>query len=511
MRRIIQFFLVFPFLLHGQIVLDNEYAFHGAVGYGRNATVGQPARTIYKVTNLNASGPGSFADAVSASNRDVIFDVAGTITVPNINSSAPNIVIHGQTAYRNGGQGITLKTDGTTGAQVLYMSGDHVAIRHVRIRRGTGPVNESSGDCLNVTGSNVILDHVSVSWGTDENIGGQTTKNFTMQHCISSEALYLSTHIYTNDSNHDEYQTGHSKGALWGNANDKLTIYNSIFSHNDGRNPQIVSDGRFELVNVISALNQAYHIGSLKGITANGAEFNVVKCLTVPGAGYKNGRHEIHTSDHSTAKFYLQGNIGHKRTSDSQSEWDAIGNNTSDIPTSAQATTPFTTNMSGDYAALPDANELLSADNMAQMGAYLFRDSVDETIIDEIINGGNTTALNVSDAAGYDGPNYVGQATYYDFVNSVTEAGGWPTLSGMSSVPVDVDNDGIEDNFEVAHGISDATATKVNWTFGDVTITNNAGYTNFQMYMMFLAGDFGGQGETNSNNEEEFFNLIIDH
>src|SRR5436853_7501358 len=53
-------------------------AFPGAEGAGACATGGRGG-SVYRVTNLNADGPGSLAEAVSQPNRIVVFAVSGPI------------------------------------------------------------------------------------------------------------------------------------------------------------------------------------------------------------------------------------------------------------------------------------------------------------------------------------------------------------------------------------------------------------------------------------------------
>lgn len=69
-------------------------AFPGAEGFGRNATGGRGGEVVH-VTNLNDSGAGSFRDAVSQSNRTVVFDVGGVIQIDSRVVIKSNITVAG--------------------------------------------------------------------------------------------------------------------------------------------------------------------------------------------------------------------------------------------------------------------------------------------------------------------------------------------------------------------------------------------------------------------------------
>ena len=111
-------------------------AFPGAEGAGKYATGGRGGK-VYHVTNLNDSGTGSFRDAVSGSNRIVVFDVGGTIELKSDVIVKGNITIAGQTAP--GGGGITLKN------YKLGMGGDNIIVRYISSRPGEKGSGENDG------------------------------------------------------------------------------------------------------------------------------------------------------------------------------------------------------------------------------------------------------------------------------------------------------------------------------------------------------------------------------
>src|SRR5436189_1080677 len=138
-------------------------AFPGAEGAAAYATGGRGG-SVYRVTNLNADGPGSLADAVSQPNRIVVFAVSGTIDLTrtkgkhsgSIQIAQPNITIAGQSSP---GEGICIRGGG------IHVAAGNVIVRYMRVRRGF-IASGNSGDSVTIKGQleNVILDHVSTSW-----------------------------------------------------------------------------------------------------------------------------------------------------------------------------------------------------------------------------------------------------------------------------------------------------------------------------------------------------------
>jgi hypothetical protein len=172
-------------------------AFSGAAGWGAITPGGRGGQVIH-VTNLNDSGPGSFREAVTASGpRTVVFDVAGRIDLASkISIKSPCLTIAGQS---DPGEGISISGD------TLSLDASDIIICHARFRRGrTDNVHESALTHDGTTG-NIIVDHVSASWGLDETLSlyrnkvnpplipsGSTilpARNITIQWSIVSEAL----------------------------------------------------------------------------------------------------------------------------------------------------------------------------------------------------------------------------------------------------------------------------------------------------------------------------------
>ena len=131
-------------------------AFPEAEGFGRFATGARTSlssASVYHVTNLNDSGAGSFRDAVSQSNRFVVFDVGGVVTLNSLVAVSSNVTIAGQTAP--GGFAVY-------GDRVSFTNANNAISRHLAVRKGEAGTRDDSVSLSR--GSNMIFDHMSVTW-----------------------------------------------------------------------------------------------------------------------------------------------------------------------------------------------------------------------------------------------------------------------------------------------------------------------------------------------------------
>jgi len=189
---------------------------------------------VVKVTTLEASGEGSLRWALDRSGaRIVVFEVGGVIDLggDTLTVSQPNVYVAGQTAPS---PGITLIRGG------LHINADNVILQHVRARPGdelSGPVDAIGND----DGSNVIIDHCTASWGTDEGLSTNSpaAPDVTISNNIVAECLV--------DSIHPKGE--HSMGTLVMNNSDNVTIAGNLWAHNVGRHPRLKGGTSTAVVN----------------------------------------------------------------------------------------------------------------------------------------------------------------------------------------------------------------------------------------------------------------------
>lgn len=201
------------------VPVPNDIAFPGAEGFGRIAIGGRNGGSVYVVTNLADSGAGSLRDAVSKSNRIVVFAVGGVIKINARIVVSSNIYIAGQTAP---GDGITVYGNGWS-----FSNAHNSIVRYIRIRMGRG--GDSGKDGITIAeGRNMIFDHVTASWGRDETFSvSGTAENITVQNSIIAQGLET-----------------HSCGGLM-ETDGGISLFRNLYIDNKTRNPKVKGKNEF--------------------------------------------------------------------------------------------------------------------------------------------------------------------------------------------------------------------------------------------------------------------------
>ena len=278
-------------------------------GFGGN-TVGGRGGEVYTVENLNAAGPGSLREAIQQSGPRVIrFSVPGTIHL-----SKPLIVknqyltIDGSSAPA---PGITLSGGG------IVIEASEVIVTHLKIRVGDDPQGPDPEDRDGITihipsnstqsVENIVIDHCSISWAVDENIGtwidgDAELKNITISHNIISEGLKFSIHP----------EGRHSMGVLIGDNTRNVTVFGNLFAHNFGRNPQLKGGTTAEIISNIMYNPGDPAIGLSNSKPARPIRAQIANNYFVPG---KNTKHpEKHISINSnvlkSSELFIEHNHG---------------------------------------------------------------------------------------------------------------------------------------------------------------------------------------------------------
>lgn len=423
--------------------LDQPLAFPGAEGFGKYTTGGRGG-SVLVVTNLNDDGPGSLREAIRKKGpRIIVFAVSGYIDLKSplfINN--PDVTIAGQTAP---GDGITLRH------YPLKVSTENVIIRYLRFR--LGDVSKIEEDAISgIRQKNIIIDHCSVSWATDECASFYGNENFTMQWCIISESLNSSVHS----------KGDHGYGGIWGGR--KATFHHNLIAHHNSRLPRFsgsasVPNAPDELVdfrnNVIYNWMNNNTYGGEKG------RYNVVNNYYKPGPSTKSSR-KARILDPSVpyGKFFVAGNVLEGFENITRNNKLGITNNAAD---SALVSKSFEVERINEHSAR-QAFELV----LLGAGASLVRDAVDLRIVEEVKNGTASFGKNK------DG-----------IIDSQNDVGGWPELKTVPA-PTDSDNDGMPDDWEQKNRLNPNDASDA------ARYTLSKTYTNIEVYINGLVQDKTG-------------------
>ncbi|PRD49441.1 polysaccharide lyase [Sphingobacterium haloxyli] len=448
-------------------------AFPGAEGGGAYTAGGRGGK-VYVVTSLADSGPGTLREACEAGGaRIVVFNVAGIIELKTpITVQAPYITIAGQTAP---GDGVCI-----AGESFLIDTHD-VIVRYMRFRRGSTDVTRRD-DALGGNGvGNIILDHVSASWGLDENMSmyrhvydrtGKNLKlptvNITIQNSIFSEAL-------------DTYN--HAFGSTIGGLNS--TFMRNLWASNISRNPSIGMYGDFGFVNnvVWNWWNRSADGGDHR------SEYNFINNYYKPGPitpldkpiSYRLLKPESGRSKENAGTFgkaYVHGNIveGNRRVT--KDNWDggvqpAVDGDPAPYLANIKVDSPFPLSNFGKILSAKKAYDYV----LKNVGATLpKRDAVDERIVKQVKTG---KVFYTEPVAPVQPSPYVKRRLPMDsykqgIITDVNQVGGYPEYKGTPYK--DADNDGIPDEVEVNMGLDPNNPN-------DAAQISDNGYAHIENYL----------------------------
>ena len=468
-------------------------AFPGAEGGGRHAFGGRGGR-VFVVTSLDDSGPGTFREACEAGGpRIVVFNVAGIIRLKDrIRIRAPYITIDGSSAP---GDGVCIA------GNTVELDTHDVVVRHMRFRRGETDVRDRNDSIGGNPIGNIMIDHVSASWGLDENMsmyrhmyrppdGAKDLKlptvNITIQNSIFSEGLNTYHHAF---------------GSTIGGTN--CTFMRNLWANNTGRNPSMGMGGDFTFVNNV--------IFNWRHRTTDGGDgtsrVNSIANYFKPGPGTPTDRpigHRILKAESRTkppaekefGRFYVAGNVieGNERvTADNWAggvqfadEEDVKGESLDAYNrrylSASRAAEPFPMAPLRITTAQEAYEEVL-----AGAGATLpRRDAVDERIVKTVRTGDVGPPVAEPDLFDkLDQVKYTAERVRelvklvpLGFITDPAQVGGYPEYRGAPRA--DADRDGMPDGYEHTHGLNPADAADA------AADPDGDGYTNIEAFLYRL-------------------------
>lgn len=452
-------------------------AFPGAEGGGMYSFGGRGGRSIV-VTNLNDEGPGSFRWACEQGGaRVIVFNVAGIIRLKTpVIIRAPYVTIAGHTAP---GDGVCLA------GESVWINTHDVVIRHMRFRRGITDVGRRDDAIGGNPIGNIMIDHVSATWGGDENMSmyrhmyndstGKTeeklgTVNITIQNSIFAESLDTWNHAF---------------GSTLGGEN--CAFMRNLWANNTGRNPSIGWNGIFNFANnvIFNWVHRSVDGGDYR------AQYNIINNYFKPGPlTPKNSPvgHRILKPESGRSKLkylvfgraYVDGNIMEGHPEVTKNNW----NGGVQVEDDADA---------GKYQAAMKVEKPLPMPKITIMPteeAYAFvldnagatlpkRDPVDARIVKQVRTGEIDYLKNVKlPEAQFKHRRLPIDSYKKGIITDISQVGGYPEYKGEPYK--DADNDGMPDDYEKKVGLNPNNAA-------DAAFITRGGYSNIEIYLNKMA------------------------
>lgn len=323
-------------------------AFPGATGFGadtRGAYGAGVMPLVYHVTTLNDDGEGSLRygledDRLRGTPRVIVFDTGGTIELSKQLKVRDDsfITIAGQTAP---GDGINIRN-----AKLSIVSSHDIIIRGLRIRvgadKGVEPCTQRDaisigsrrdGDLSDDPSHNIIVDHCSMSWTTDEIFSTWgAAHDITLQNSILSEPLQ---NVQCPDGSAIET---HNYALLVGPCARRISLQRNFISGARSRAPLIGGGGQ-----EVSACSMATEVEFINNVVydSNWGAFKAERNryaegiaqpfdAAIIGNHYKDSGEEERSKYRFVAyaeqldggsRLYVHDNITNLRTQPSQDDW----------------------------------------------------------------------------------------------------------------------------------------------------------------------------------------------
>lgn len=413
---------------------QNILSFPGAEGFGRYTTGGRGGK-IYFVTKLNDDGSeGTLRHALDQKGpRYIIFKTGGTIYLESpLKIKEGDVTIAGQTAP---GDGITIANYET------FVAANNVIIRYMRFRMGDQ--KKYQGDAFGARFiKNLMVDHCSMSWSTDETVSIYVNENTTLQWCVISESLRNSVHE----------KGAHGYGGIAGGK--FATFHHNLYAHHDSRNPRLgeYAGSKFALTDLTDFRNNViYNWGHNNVYGGEGMNVNLVNNYYKPGPATttrqriaaidKNGKPEAEVYN-IWGKYYITGNVVEGSPEITTDNW-TIGvfdqmkayNLTDKDKNSIKINQPHEIQDNVKTHSAKEAYEKI----LQFGGASLVRDAIDLHVLKDVKNGSFT----------YKGS----KGSTNGIIDSQNDVGGFPNLNPGKPLP-DSDSDGMPDEWEIKNKLN---------------------------------------------------------
>jgi len=437
----------------------NPIAFPGAESFGKYATGGRGGK-VFVVTNLNDNGPGILREAIKAKEpRIIVFAVSGTIHLQSVfEIKSENVTIAGHSAP---GDGICLAD------YPVVIKANNVIVRYMRFRMGdryhnVGATAGSGHDDAfsSIKKSNIIIDHCSMSWSTDEVCSVYAGHSTTLQRNIISEPLNFSYHFEKGDKDFENHGYGGILGGL------HTSFHHNLYAYCVSRTPRFNGTWHTETELVDFKNNVIYNWGTNNVYGGEGGTYNIENNYYKPGPTTKESARTKVANPYKSpsipfGKFFINGNKVEGGDNISNNNWLGVTmneGNQQDME-NAKTTTPFAVETIATHSAIDAYNSVLK-----NAGASFKRDTLDQRIVRDVAN---KTGKIIDVQGGFP------HGTPYTTSNIA-----WPVLKTVTAAK-DADLDGMPDDWEKksnlnANDDSDASKTSLDKHYSNIEVYLNS-------------------------------------